>query len=264
MPRRLRKDKSFYVYMYFLPDMTPCYVGKGCGERWLVHERSCHTNRKLRSLIVSNGGALPKIKVAENLNEGEALAVERRLIAAIGRETSGGPLVNSTDGGQGVSGLVHSSDTKKAMALSKIGRSRPPEIGAKISAAKKGIVFSEEWRANLSISHLGRPAWNKGLPCSEDMKRRISATLMGKCGTKWTEDRRRKASESMKGRGLSREACSRGGSARKGVPLSEAHKAAIAAAHIGKSKPHKGVPRSAETRAKISATKRLAVQQASI
>lgn len=47
----------------------------------------------------------------------------------------------------------------------------------------KGVFIrkprSEEHKRNLSLSHLGKPSWNKGLKMSEETRRRISASKSG-------------------------------------------------------------------------------------
>ena len=60
--------------------------------------------------------------------------------------------------------------------------------------------FSEETRAKL----LGRRAWNKGVPATEEQKRKQSAAMMGKIspqkGRPRTEEEKAKQSAAMKGR----------------------------------------------------------------
>jgi hypothetical protein len=67
--------------------------------------------------------------VARDLPEDEAHELERFLIAEIGRQTKGGPLVNATDGGEGVSGLVCSEDRP-------CGRPRPDLVGQSFGRLK--------------------------------------------------------------------------------------------------------------------------------
>ena len=52
---------------------------------------------------------------------------------------------------------------------------------------KKGSIFSEEHRKNLSISHLGQKAWNKGKKLS---KEQINKIRISRLGTKnpWSEE----------------------------------------------------------------------------
>jgi hypothetical protein len=55
------------------------------------------------------------------------------------------------------------------------GEKRHPEIGKAISEGRKGIVFSEEHKRNLSLSHRG-----KTHPISEETKRKIGNANRGK------------------------------------------------------------------------------------
>ena len=142
----------FYVYILFRPwNGIPCYVGKGKGRRWLSHEAlgGSHYNKHLGRIVVKAGGKLPKIKVREALTEAEAIKTEIALIAAIGRKLNGGPLVNLTDGGDGVVGLPVSKELAERRAAPKRGKKRPPEVVAKISATKMGHKHSPTTIANL-------------------------------------------------------------------------------------------------------------------
>lgn len=113
--------RNFYVYIFYRGDwITPFYVGKGCGQRWLVHEkealrRTCRKSRVIQSMWKAGWYEIPKRKLAENLTDDEAKALEIRLIAEIGREPNG-PLVNHTDGGDGVSNLSDEARAKKSAA----------------------------------------------------------------------------------------------------------------------------------------------------
>lgn len=126
---------DFYVYVLFRPTGEPCYVGKGCRQRWTSHERrQTYANPHLARIIAAAGGAIPRVKVREGLSDPEAIEIEIALIAAIGRETAG-PLVNLTDGGQGKRGRVLSSETKAKISASVKVAWQDPEIAARKSAA---------------------------------------------------------------------------------------------------------------------------------
>lgn len=63
----------------------------------------------------------------------------------------------------------------------------------------QGKKFSKELRDKLSKSHKGQIAWNKGIPCSEEAKRKISNTKKlhptpsyGMLGKKWSAETREK------------------------------------------------------------------------
>jgi len=107
------------------------------------------------------------------------------------------------------------------------------ETKRKISLATKGRIFSREHIRNLSESHMGQVAWNKGLkgqipwnkgktyrgkPCSEETKEKIRKA---NTGYHHTEEARRKMSESRRKENLSKETIKRMSEAQKGKHLSE-------------------------------------------
>ena len=103
--------KIYYVYVLFRPwNGSPFYIGKGKGDRWRDHERDGgRFNRHLANVIRKAkrlGAEIPKVKIRAGLTEQEAFQTEVTFIAAIGRQSHGGPLVNLTDGGDGPSGAV--------------------------------------------------------------------------------------------------------------------------------------------------------------
>lgn len=60
----------------------------------------------------------------------------------------------------------------------------------------KGKKMTEEYCIKNSESHKGQPAWNKGIPMSDEQKKKISETKKGK---HLSEEHRRKLSETKKG-----------------------------------------------------------------
>lgn len=111
---RKRLGPIFYVYILFDHCGIARYVGKGVDDRWLDHERrrdlKNHSKQAFIDATLQAIGEIPKIKIGENLLENDALNIERLFIAAIGKAPSG-PLTNLTDGGQGLSGYVPSTET---------------------------------------------------------------------------------------------------------------------------------------------------------
>lgn len=126
----------------FRPNGVPCYVGKGTGERYRLMSR--RHNKHLARIIQAAGGRITSIRMAIGLTEAEALELERRLIAVFGRERYGGILVNDTDGGDGVSGLVHSPESKARMSGGRIWKRSLPV----------GYKHSEEVKAKMRRPHL--------------------------------------------------------------------------------------------------------------
>ena len=84
---------------------------------------------------------------------------------------------NLTDGGHGNRGNKMSDEQKKKIAATlKAKGIKPP--------SRKGIPNSPATRAKMSAALIGRTAWNKGLParnkgipCSDEQKKKISETM---------------------------------------------------------------------------------------
>lgn len=145
IPVDMRGDH--YVYIVFRPDGSPCYVGKGKGYRWRFHLWRSH-NRQLRGIVERAGGEVPIVIVRSGIAEADAYAMEAAFISAIGRFPIG-PLVNMTDGGEGMLGHKQSPETIERRISKTRGRIPSQETRDKISAAKRGMIVSEETRAKL-------------------------------------------------------------------------------------------------------------------
>ena len=162
----------YYVYAYLREDGTPYYIGKGQDNRaWQKHKH--HKVPTVDKIII----------LESNLAEIDAFRLEKEYIAKYGRKDLGtGILRNMTDGGDGIMGHKHSEETKKKIALARMGKPTnrgkkmseeqkeklrkanlgkkvPAEIGAKISAAKKGKPGkprSLETRAKMIAAQVAR------------------------------------------------------------------------------------------------------------
>lgn len=144
----------YYVYALFRPDGIPCYIGKGKGKRWLHCGVSNPHLARIIKQAAAAGLGIPRIKIRENLSEDEAFQIEIALIAAIGRVSVGGPLVNMTDGGDGIINLPEESRAKMRVAA----KNRPPDHydGVRIAARRMaGIPKSKSHRANISKGRTG-------------------------------------------------------------------------------------------------------------
>jgi hypothetical protein len=114
----------YYTYAWLREDRTPYYIGKGSnGRAW----------RK---------GSPPKDRVLilkKNLTEQEAFKHEKYMIAVFGRKDIGtGILHNFTDGGDGISGHIHSEETRQKLSKVGRGRSTPDKTKQKLSEVQKG------------------------------------------------------------------------------------------------------------------------------
>jgi hypothetical protein len=99
----------YYVYRYNRDDGTPYYIGKGSNYRaWEKHGRISVPKDNTKIIIIR-----------ENMIESDAFSLEIELIAKYGRKDNNtGILRNMTDGGDGVSGLIHSEISKSKMNIS--------------------------------------------------------------------------------------------------------------------------------------------------
>lgn len=183
-----------YVYILFTHNGRPFYIGKGSKNRWLSHERLAGTDdqsvksRIIRSMWRHGWKTIPKVKVREGLTHEEANETEIVLIASIGRRPYG-PLVNLTDGGDGLInpsketrariGTAHrvrkhgpcSEETKAKISKSNSGKVRTPDQRERLSKALSGIVRSEDFKSRVSATMKGRPSNNPaGPPRSATLK----------------------------------------------------------------------------------------------
>lgn len=188
----------YYVYVYLDPrkpgnfrygdiefDFEPFYVGKGIGSRYLSHiyvakktEESTHKLNKIRK-IIKEENELPIIEFPFfGLDESTAFEKEIELITDIGRiDLSTGPLVNLTNGGDGL-------------------RDPSKEIREKIRQAHLGKILSEEHKEKIRQSNIhydeNNTRWTKL------RKQKLSNTLKGRDIT-WGD----KISKSLSGKKLS-------------------------------------------------------------
>jgi hypothetical protein len=159
--------QGHYVYLHKRKtDGKVFYIGKGFGTR--AWKKTCRNDWWKR--IEAKYGRIVEI-YKEGLQEFEAFDIERQLIEKYGREN----LCNLRDGGKG--GINPSYETR-----------------LKMSKARKGIIFSEKHIENMKIARAK-------YIISDETKKKISKTLTGRPGKKWTEESRIKASNSAKSSG---------------------------------------------------------------
>lgn len=186
----------FYVYEHWRLDRNECFwVGKGHGNRAYDFERNNHYNNVVRKLH-RLGYEVEVRFVATKLSEESALRIE---IETISRwREAGVTLTNQTAGGEGVSGLKHSLESREKMSAANKRRLRKPlsdETKRKISQAqagqKRGLrgPHSEETRRKMSAARRGKAANRPGYTHSDETREKIGNGNRGKERTAEQRDR---------------------------------------------------------------------------
>lgn len=170
----LSTRSDFYVYALFRENGVPFYVGKGRGDRLAYHGRGFQKNTKSHKTAIirgmqMRGSEIIRAKLHDGLTEPIAHEYERALIQAIGREPYG-PLVNLTDGGEGVTGLAHTLEARASIGNASRGRKKSAIECANIAAGKRGTKASKETLAKLSESHRGKP-WSQARRAAQDARK---------------------------------------------------------------------------------------------
>ena len=149
---------GFYVYAYIRKSNgIPYYIGKGRKNRAWAKHYNIKTPKDQNKIII----------IEANLTELGAFAIERRMIKWYRRKgiEENGVLYNKTLGGEGVSGWIHSKETRaklsaanKGKVAHNKGKKHRTESIAKMSAAQKGIKknWSQKSRDKMSLFHTGK------------------------------------------------------------------------------------------------------------
>jgi len=144
---------DFYVYEHIRRDTGAVfYVGKGHGGRICSkRDRNQYWNN-----VVNKAGGFDHRVVCIDESEEFILLAEIEKINQLRK--LGVSLVNLTDGGQGITGLKHSEQSKQLISKKLKGKSHKhtPESIEKIRQANTGVVFSEERKDKLRRKAFGR------------------------------------------------------------------------------------------------------------
>ncbi len=177
------KLEKYFCYIYLDPrhpdplgkfENEPIYVGIGAGNRHLDHLRRKDVHpftAKLCSLKKNNLKPLIR-KLHENLCLEDAKAIEKNLIASIGRKVLGeGTLLNISGGGEGnfdpppevrkklasygMLGKKHTEEVKKQIGFSNSIHPTMKTRGSRLGKSNLGKISSIETKAKISKSISG-------------------------------------------------------------------------------------------------------------
>ena len=151
---------KYYVYAYLREDNSPYYIGKGTKDR--AFKKQGHTVSlppKERIKIIS-----------ENLTEQEAKFLEIDLIKKYGRKDLGtGILRNMTNGGEGSSGRIATTEMRKKLSKSNLGKKQSEETKQKRANSLRGQRRTDEQRKKHKEAALKR--WSKKDSAAEEIRR---------------------------------------------------------------------------------------------
>lgn len=208
--------RDFYVYIIVDPSKNyePVYVGKGTGNRAFTH-----LNRKdkhpltLRLSKMRNKNIEPKFSFYSCESEELAFFIEEELIQKYGRkDKKTGPLLNLTDGGEGICGRIVTNETRKKLSIALRGKVLSEEHKQKLSKSGKGKKRSQEVIEKIRSCHIGKKRSTEtcekiklakqGQKYSETARENMSK---GQTGKQHTEDRNNKIREKLLGHEVSAE-----------------------------------------------------------
>jgi group I intron endonuclease len=156
-------------------------VGKGKGKRAF----STSGRNKYWKNIVNKVGYTPMI-IENFLTEEESFELEKYYIQHFDRNN----LCNMTDGGEGISGVIRTEETRKKIGESRkgekhfmYGKKHTEETKKKMSEVRKGIKFSEETKKKMSEKgkkRIGEKNPFYGRKLTDESKKKISESRKGK------------------------------------------------------------------------------------
>ena len=193
----------FYVYVDYLPDQTPFYVGKGNAKRIKKLTR----NKWHSSICVKYPDWFRKPIFTGT--EAECHAEEMQLIALYGRRDLGlGTLVNLTNGGEGVAGMIASEEMKAKLRASNVGKVLSPEHREKMRVSSTGKTHNAATREKIRLAVLNMSDETRARVkaakqyTSDETRAKMSAAGMGRTVSPET---RAKISAGLRGRARSPE-----------------------------------------------------------
>jgi hypothetical protein len=160
-----------YLYRHIREDKNePFYIGIGSDS---TYKRANQAKKERRNNIWNKivSKTLYKVEILfDDLTWEEACDKEKEFIALYGRIDNGtGLLANMTNGGDGSLGIIKSEQTISKLKERMSGKGNP----------MYGVKHPSELIEQIRLKNLGKPAWNKGLPCLNHVKKALSEKMIG-------------------------------------------------------------------------------------
>lgn len=217
---------GFYVYEHRRLDTCAVfYVGKGSGAR-----ASCTQGRNPHWRNVARKAGWSERIAFRTSDEELAFLAEQELIRR--HKMIGSPLVNQTDGGEGMSGHKFSPEVISRRSEAQRGQKRPtvseklsgrpksPQHRQRLADAHRGMKASDQARERMSLARKGRPSSMLGKKHTAEARRKIGSAVSGEknpfYGRTHSEETRRHLSEIHSGRCHDAETRRRMSEARRG------------------------------------------------
>jgi hypothetical protein len=189
-----------YVYQHIrLDNSTIFYIGIGSDSTYKRANNKYNRNQVWKRISKKYGYSVEIIY--DNITWEDACNKEIELIKKYGRINLGsGDLVNMTDGGEGLIGLIHTEDHRKKNSDSNKGKKKSEEFVEKL----RNRTVSDETKLKISVS-------NRGKKRTVDQRQKMKDSLKGKYigennhffGKNHTDESKNKISKAAKGRKLS-------------------------------------------------------------
>ena len=194
--RHIRLDKNEVFYVGISSDSNPNRAKSNLNRNKYWHNIVNKTPIRIDILF-------------DNITYNEAKEKEIEFISLYGRTDIGnGTLVNMTNGGEGVLGIVVSESTRKKISEKNTGKKQSEETKIKISLARKGFKHTDEVKRLIGEFKKGKKLPPRN-PVTDETRKKISESKKGKSPSivyLRTEEHKKRMSEGALGKKMSESA----------------------------------------------------------